>query len=77
LQSSPLANNTICLVEGKLENFDAVIATGSNNSAVFEYYFKDKPFINRKSRNSVAVLNGTENKEQLTALGEDILGILV
>ena len=63
----------ITFVEGKLENFDAVIATGSNNTArYFEYYFKDKPSIIRKNRNSVAVLNGEETKEQLIALGEDI-----
>ena len=63
----------ITFVEGKLENFDAVIATGSNNTArYFEYYFKDKPSIIRKSRNSVAVLTGNETKEQLGALGEDI-----
>ncbi len=63
----------ITFVEGKLENFDAVIATGSNNtSRYFEYYFKDKPSIIRKSRNSVAVLTGKETKEQLEALGEDI-----
>ncbi|NGY38081.1 acyl-CoA reductase [Flavobacterium sp. XN-5] len=63
----------ITFVEGKLENFDAVIATGSNNTArYFEYYFKDKPSIIRKSRNSVAILNGKETTEQLTALGEDI-----
>ena len=67
-----LAKN-ITFVDGKLENFDAVIATGSNNTArYFEYYFKDKPSIIRKSRNSVAVLTGNETKEQLTALGEDI-----
>lgn len=63
----------ITFVEGKLENFDAVIATGSNNTArYFEYYFKDKPSIIRKNRNSVAVLNGKESKEELEALGEDI-----
>jgi len=63
----------ITFVEGKLENFDAVIATGSNNTArYFEYYFKDKPSVIRKNRNSVAVLNGKETKEQLKALGEDI-----
>ncbi|WP_269235286.1 acyl-CoA reductase [Flavobacterium flavigenum] len=63
----------ITFVEGKLENFDAVIATGSNNTArYFEYYFKDKPSIIRKNRNSVAVLNGQETKEDLEALGEDI-----
>ena len=69
----PEFGNKITFVEGKLENFDAVIATGSNNTArYFEYYFKDKPSIIRKSRNSVAVLSGKETKEQLTALGEDI-----
>ena len=70
---SPEMNDYITFVEGKLENFDAVIATGSNNtSRYFEYYFKDKPSIIRKSRNSVAVLNGNESKAQLTSLGEDI-----
>jgi hypothetical protein len=65
--------DSIHFVDGKLENFDAVIATGSNNTArYFEYYFKDKPSIIRKSRNSVAILTGKETKEQLTALGEDI-----
>ncbi len=63
----------ITFTEGKLEGFDAVIATGSNNTArYFEYYFKDKPSIIRKNRNSVAVLTGTESKEELTRLGEDI-----
>jgi len=63
----------ITFVEGKLENFDTVIATGSNNTArYFEYYFKYKPSIIRKNRNSAAVLNGKETKEDLEALGEDI-----
>ncbi len=63
----------ITFVEGKLENFDAVIATGSNNTArYFEYYFKDKPSIIRKSRNSVAVLDGNESENQMIALGEDV-----
>lgn len=70
---APELENKITFTEGKLENFDAVIATGSNNTArYFEYYFKDKPAIIRKNRNSVAVLNGKETKEQLVALGEDI-----
>lgn len=59
--------------ESKLENFDAVIATGSNNTArYFEYYFRDKPSIIRKNRNSVAVLTGKETKEELELLAEDI-----
>lgn len=69
----PDLKEKITFVEGKLENFDAVIATGSNNtSRYFEYYFKDKPSIIRKSRNSVAVLDGTESKEDMVALGEDV-----
>jgi hypothetical protein len=69
----PELNSKITFVDGKLEGFDAVIATGSNNTArYFEYYFKDKPSIIRKNRNSVAVLNGTETHEELVGLGEDI-----
>jgi len=69
----PDLKNKITFIDGKLENFDAVIATGSNNTArYFEYYFKDKPSIIRKSRNSVAVLNGQETTAQLIALGDDI-----
>ena len=69
----PNLNSKITFVEGKLEGFDAVIATGSNNTArYFEYYFKDKPSIIRKNRNSVAVLDGTETFEDLVGLGEDI-----
>ncbi|GGB65337.1 acyl-CoA reductase [Flavobacterium suaedae] len=65
--------NRIEFTDGKLENFDAVIATGSNNTArYFEYYFKDKPAIIRKNRNSTAILTGDESKEDLVALGEDI-----
>ena len=69
----PRFKNRITFVEGKLENFDAVIATGSNNTArYFDYYFKDKPSIIRKNRNSVAVLTGEESKKELIDLGEDI-----
>jgi len=69
----PDLQHRINFIKGKLENFDGVIATGSNNtSRYFEYYFKDKPSIIRKSRNSVAVLDGNESKEQMVALGEDV-----
>lgn len=57
----------------RLENFDAVIATGSNNtSRYFEYYFGKVPNIIRKNRNSMAVLKGNETSEQLYQLGHDI-----
>ena len=57
----------------RLKDFDAVIATGSNNtSRYFDYYFSKVPHIIRKNRNSVAILNGEESKEELKALGHDI-----
>lgn len=63
----------IIFTKDKLEDFDAVIATGSDNTArYFEYYFKDTPCIIRKNRNSVAVLTGDETQEELSGLGEDI-----
>lgn len=69
----PELENYITFTEGKMEGFDAVIATGSNNTArYFEFYFKDKPSIIRKSRNSVAVLTGNETSDDLANLGEDI-----
>ncbi|RYJ44943.1 acyl-CoA reductase [Flavobacterium beibuense] len=69
----PRFKDYISFTEGKLEGFDAVIATGSNNTArYFEYYFKNKPSIIRKNRNSAAVLTGNESKEELVQLGEDI-----
>ena len=69
----PKLAEKITFVEGKLEGFDAVIATGSNNTArYFEYYFKDKPSIIRKNRNSVVILDGKESNEDLINLGEDI-----
>lgn len=69
----PDLDGRICLTDGKLSGMDAVIATGSNNSArYFEYYFRNLPHIIRKNRNGVAVLTGNESKEDLAALGEDI-----
>lgn len=72
-QVEPEFKGKIEFTEQELKNFDSVIATGSNNTArYFEYYFKNKPSIIRKNRNSVAVLNGKETEEQLQALAEDI-----
>ncbi|WP_296379289.1 acyl-CoA reductase [Winogradskyella sp.] len=63
----------IKFTEEKLDGFDAVIATGSNNTArYFEYYFKDQPSIIRKNRNSVAILTGNETEAQLSGLSDDI-----
>lgn len=57
----------------KMSHFEAVIATGSNNSArYFEQYFGKVPHIIRGHRNAVAVLDGSETPEQLLALGDDV-----
>lgn len=57
----------------RLTDFDAVIATGSNNtSRYFEYYFGKAPNIIRKNRSSIAVLAGYETAEELYELGHDI-----
>ena len=57
----------------KLENYDAVIATGSNNTARYlEFYFKNKLSIIRKNRTSIAVLKGDETNEELQLLAKDI-----
>jgi len=57
----------------RLNDADAYVATGSDNTArYFHYYFSKKPHIIRKNRTSVAVLGGEESVEELTALGQDI-----
>lgn len=57
----------------KLSGFDAVIATGSNNSSrYFDYYFRKVPHIIRKSRTSIAILSGNESEAQLESLGKDV-----
>lgn len=56
-----------------LKDVDAIIATGSDNTArYFEYYFAKKPHIIRRNRSSVGVLTGKETSEELHALGQDI-----
>jgi hypothetical protein len=57
----------------RLKDFDAVIATGSNNSArYFEAYFGKYPHIIRKNRNAVGILRGSETVEDLRCLSDDI-----
>ena len=70
---SPSIEQNIIFEENILKDFDAIIATGSNNSSMyFEHYFKNVPNIIRKNRNSVAILDGEENIEDIMKLGEDI-----
>jgi hypothetical protein len=68
----PTSNDHFEVVE-RLNGFDAVIATGSNNtSRYFDYYFGKCPNIIRKNRNSVAILTGAENREDLKKLSNDV-----
>lgn len=63
----------ISFADGKITDFEAVIATGSDNSArYFEYYFGKYPHVIRKNRTSVAVLQGGEDEDVLVRLGEDV-----
>ena len=72
-QTEPDFTNLIEFTEEQLKSMDAVIATGSNNSArYFEYYFGKYPNIIRKNRNSIAVLTGAETKPELKLLGNDV-----
>lgn len=72
VEFEPLLSDKIVYVE-RLKDFDAVIATGSNNtSRYFDFYFGKGPNIIRKNRNSVAVISGNETKEELRLLGHDI-----
>lgn len=72
VQINPDVQNYVAIVQ-QLKDFDAVIATGSNNSArYFEYYFGKLPHIIRKNRSSVAILTGSETPEEITRLGNDI-----
>lgn len=69
----PGFNQMIEFTESTIKDFDAIIATGSSNTArYFEYYFSKYPHIIRKNRNGVAVLAGNESEESLRKLGTDI-----
>lgn len=57
----------------KVDTLDAVIATGSDNTArYFEKYFSSVPNVIRKNRTSVAVLTGEESEDELEMLAKDV-----
>lgn len=69
----PGFKDRVIFTEARMNDVDAMIATGSNNtSRYFEYYFGKYPHIIRKNRSSVAVLDGSETEEELRGLGKDI-----
>jgi hypothetical protein len=64
-------NETYALVD-RLEGFEAVLATGSNNSSrYFESYFSHVPNVIRKNRTGIAILDGTESEAELQLLMKD------
>jgi len=73
MEIEPRFQSQITIAE-RLKNFDAVIATGSDNSSrYFRYYFGKYPNIIRKNRTSCAILTGSESDAELRLLGSDVL----
>jgi hypothetical protein len=71
-QWSPEAGQLSSFAE-MLKGCDAYIATGSNNSSrYFSYYFQKYPHIIRRSRTSVAILDGNETMDELSLLADDV-----
>ncbi|MFW5700307.1 MAG: acyl-CoA reductase [Cyclobacteriaceae bacterium] len=72
IEEEPAFANRLMFAD-QLKDIEAVIATGSDNSArYFEFYFGKYPHIIRKNRTSVAILTGTETESDYQKLGEDI-----
>ena len=71
---NPNINKNIEFIdEVKDRSFDAVIATGTDNSSkYFDYYFKNTKKIIRKNRRSIAILDGSETKIELEGLANDV-----
>ncbi|MDD3738672.1 MAG: acyl-CoA reductase [Lentimicrobiaceae bacterium] len=80
----PAIANLLCKIQPKfkdyisfeshiLPKFDKIIATGSDNTAkYFNKYVGKYPSIIRKNMNSVAVIDDTTSKDELSALSDDI-----
>ena len=70
---NPEYKDRVKFTEGPLKNFDAIIATGSNNSSrYFDFYFGKYPHIIRKNRNGVAVLTDNETDHEMEMLADDL-----
>lgn len=68
----PATQQQVEIVE-TLKDFDAVIATGSDNTnRHFEYYFRKYHKILRKNRNAIAILTGEEKPGDLELLADDV-----
>ncbi|MGE4287820.1 MAG: acyl-CoA reductase [Salinivirgaceae bacterium] len=73
IKINPWYQNQITFTDQTIKEVDAIIATGSDNSArYFESYFEKYPHIIRKNRNAVALLTGNETLHDLEHLATDI-----
>jgi len=73
VEIEPRLEERIVFEVNQLKDIHGVLATGSNNtSRYFEHYFGKYPHVIRKNRNSVAVLNGNESREDLIKVARDI-----
>jgi hypothetical protein len=72
-QIDPRFIDQFTFTDQPLKDFDAIIATGNNNSArYFNFYFNKYPHIIRRNRNGIAILNGMESDQSLRELADDI-----
>ncbi len=68
---NPAISDRIKVIE-RLNDVDAIIATGSDNSArYFKHYFSKYPHIIRQNRVSIGIINGNETDEELAKIGQD------
>jgi hypothetical protein len=72
-ESDPSLRERVKFTRERLKEFDAIIATGSNNTfRYFEYYFRNVPSLIRRNRNGVAIIKGDEPEEWYRLLADDI-----
>lgn len=71
IESNPDFRDRIKVIE-RFNDIDAIIATGSDNSArYFKHYFSKHPHIIRQNRVSVGIIRGDETEEEFAKMGQD------
>jgi len=72
LEIEPRFEEQIQFVD-RVQSFDAIIATGSDNTgSYFEHYFKKYPHIIRKNRKSIGIIDSFTSDEEIRLMGDDI-----
>lgn len=73
IEIEPALEKHIQLSDKTIDNLDAIIATGNDNSyRYFEYNYSELPHIFRKNRNSIAIIDKDTSDNDLSLLGDDI-----